>query len=64
MNDASRRNGADFIVLSAEDWERAQETLYVLQNASLMAQIALSLRTHATFSGYRPTPEQFDAPPA
>ncbi len=57
----SRRNGADFIVLSAEDWEREQETLSVLQNASLMAQITQSSRTHATSSGYRPTPEQLDA---
>jgi antitoxin YefM len=23
-------DGADFVVISAEDWERAQETLYVL----------------------------------
>ncbi|MBK1717129.1 type II toxin-antitoxin system Phd/YefM family antitoxin [Thiocystis violacea] len=57
----SRRNGADFIVLSAEDWEREQETLYVLQTPALMTQIAQSLQTHATASGYRPTREQLDA---
>ena len=28
----TRRNGEDFVVISAEDWEREQETLYVLQN--------------------------------
>ncbi len=28
----TRRSGDDFIIISAEDWEREQETLYVLQN--------------------------------
>ena len=36
----TRRNGEDFVVISAEDWEREQETLYVLQNQSLMKQIS------------------------
>ena len=36
----TRRTGSDFVVMSAEDWERDQETLYVLQNTSLMRQIA------------------------
>ncbi|HSO83676.1 type II toxin-antitoxin system Phd/YefM family antitoxin [Thiocapsa sp.] len=57
----SRRNGEDFVVLSAEDWEREQETLYVLQNRSLMEQIARSSQTHALASGYRPAPEQLAA---
>ncbi len=51
----TRRSGGDFIVMSAEDWERDQETLYVLQNSSLMKQIAESSRTHAERSGYTPT---------
>jgi antitoxin YefM len=51
----TRRSGGDFIVISAEDWERDQETLYVLQNSSLMKQIAESARTHAERSGYAPT---------
>jgi len=38
-----RRGGQDFVVLSAEDWERERETLYVLQNRSLMEQIERSL---------------------
>jgi antitoxin YefM len=38
----SRRSGQDFVVMSAEDWEREQETLYVLQNSSLMRQLAES----------------------
>ena len=36
----TRRKGRDFIVISAEDWEREQETLYVLQNSSLVKQIS------------------------
>jgi len=32
----TRRAGEDFVVISAEDWEREQETLYVLQNNNLM----------------------------
>mgnify|MGYP003573286989 FL=1 len=56
----TRRNGADFVVVGAEDWEREQETLYVLGNRSLMEQIARSAKTHAVSAGYRPTPEQLD----
>lgn len=56
----TRRNGADFVVMSAEDWERDQETLYVLQNSSLMRQIAESSTTHATRTGYTPTKEELD----
>lgn len=56
----TRRNGADFVVVSAEDWERDQETLYVLQNSSLMRQIAESSATHASRIGYTPTKEQLD----
>jgi antitoxin YefM len=56
----TRRNGTDFVVMSAEDWERDQETLYVLQNSRLMRQIAESSATHRTGSGYRPTEEQVD----
>ncbi len=50
--------GRDFVVVSAEDWEQMQETLYVLQNQSLMQQIAESLSTHIAGSGYTPTPEE------
>jgi antitoxin YefM len=51
----TRRSGGDFIVISAEDWERDQETLYVLQSSSLMKQISESARTHVERSGYTPT---------
>jgi len=51
----TQRNGEDFVVISAEDWEREQETLYVLQNNSLMQQIADATKTHAHGRGYSPT---------
>ena len=56
----TRRTGEDFVVLSADDWERDQETLYVLQNNSLMKQIANSLKTHEKKSGYTPTKDEMD----
>ena len=56
----TRRTGSDFVVMSAEDWERDQETLYVLQNASLMRQIADSAATHNAGTGHSPTREQLD----
>lgn len=47
----TRRAGDAFVVISADDWEREQETLYVLQNQSLMQQIARSLQTHNSCKG-------------
>ena len=55
-----RRNGQDFVVVSAEDWEREQETLYVLQNSSLMKQIAASSASHFQGAGYKPSDEGLD----
>ena len=54
----TRRGGDDFVVVSADDWEREQETLFVLQNNSLMHQIADSLRPHEQGSGYVPSGEE------
>ena len=56
----TRRNGQDFVVMSAEDWEQEQETLYVLQNSSLMKQIADSMATHTQKQGYSPTYGEID----
>lgn len=56
----TRRSGEDFVVISADDWEREQETLYVLQNSSLMEQIAASAKSHSKSDGYRPTMEELD----
>jgi len=56
----TRRAGEAFVVMSADDWEREQETLHVLQSKSLMQQIATSLETHSRGEGYKPTDEQMD----
>ncbi len=56
----TRRNGDDFIVLSANDWEREQETLYVLQNNDLMKQIAASAATNTKNKGYEPAAGELD----
>lgn len=54
----TRRAGEAFVVVSADDWEREQEVLHVLQNKSLMQQIADSLVTHTQRAGYAPTNEE------
>jgi antitoxin YefM len=56
----TRRSGEDFVVVSADDWEREQETLFVLQNKSLMKQIATSLQTHTHGSGYTPSQDEMN----
>lgn len=56
----TRRAGEDFIVMSADDWEREQETLHILQSSDLMMQIAESMATHESNKGYKPTKEQLD----
>ena len=56
----TRRAGEDFVVISADDWEREQETLHVLQSNSLMLQISASLATHTQNTGYKPTKEQLN----
>ena len=56
----TRRAGEDFVVISAADWEREQETLYVLQNSDLVRQISESMATHSMRAGYRPSQEQID----
>ncbi|MEN9432536.1 MAG: hypothetical protein RLZZ422_125 [Pseudomonadota bacterium] len=47
----TRQNGQAAIVMSLEDWEQEQETLYVLSNKVLMQQIADSLTTHRVNQG-------------
>lgn len=47
----TRQNGQAAIVMSLEDWEQEQETLYVLNNKALMQQIADSLTTHSAHQG-------------
>jgi antitoxin YefM len=56
----TRRAGEAFVVMSAEDWEREQETLHVLQSNALMQQIGESLHTHTRGEGYQPSDEQLN----
>lgn len=56
----TRRAGEDFVVMSAEDWEREQETLYVLQNSDLMRQVAESLETYTSGAGFKPDQDQLN----
>jgi antitoxin YefM len=57
----TRRGGEDFVVMSYSDWQREQETLYVLQNQSLMPQIAQSISTFNTKKGYQPSESELNA---
>ena len=54
------KNGEDFIIISAEDWEQQKETLFVLQNSELMQQIKDSLATHSQNKGYILNQEQLN----
>ena len=56
----TRRAGEDFVVVSAADWEREQETLHVLQSSDLMRQIATSVKTHSKSAGYQPTERELN----
>ncbi len=56
----TRRAGEDFVVMSADDWEREQETLHILQSSDLMKQIAESMDSHQSDEGYKPTKEQLN----
>jgi len=56
----TRRGGNSFVMISAEDWEREQESLYVLQNNDLMRQVAKSLKTHEKATGHKPTADQMN----
>lgn len=56
----TRRNGTDFIVMSVDDWESEQETLYILQDPYLMSQIRAARQTSNTRRGYRPTQKELD----
>ena len=56
----TRRGGRDFVVVGAEDWERERETLHILENRSLMEQIARSSKTHKEGTGRRVTAAELD----
>ena len=54
----TRKNGEAFVVMSLEDYEREQETLYILSNNSLMGQIQESLQTYGKGNGYTPSTDE------
>lgn len=56
----TRRAGEAFVVMSADDWEREQETLHILQNKNLMQQISESIKTHSKGQGYQPTEDELN----
>lgn len=56
----TRRAGEAFVVISADDWEREQETLHILQSKNLMQQISDSLKTHSSGQGYKPTEDELN----
>ncbi len=56
----TRRNGTDFIVMSVDDWESEQETLYILQDPYLMSQIRAARQTPGAQGGYIPTQQELD----
>ncbi|HFU75689.1 MAG TPA: type II toxin-antitoxin system Phd/YefM family antitoxin [Arcobacter sp.] len=56
----SRKNGEDFVVMSLEDYQREQETLYVLNNNTLMGQVEASFVTYKKKKGYRPTQDELN----
>lgn len=56
----ARRNGEDFVIVGLQDWQQEQETLYVLQNQSLMQQVAESMQTFRKGQGKRMKKAQQD----
>ncbi|MEO0803955.1 MAG: prevent-host-death protein [Cyanobacteria bacterium J06642_2] len=56
-----RRNDEDIISISTNNWEIEQATPYVLQNQSLMQQIAQLSATHTRGISYSPKTEQLIA---
>jgi antitoxin YefM len=56
----TEQDASAFVVVSAEDWEQQQETLFVLQNSHLLEQISHSMATHEQHQGYQPSQEELD----
>ena len=47
----TRKGNKGAVVMSVEDYEQLEETLYVLQNKSLSKQIETSIQTHEANQG-------------
>ena len=55
LSTISKKVGENFVVLPLDEYQREQETLYVLNNNSLMGQIEKSFLTYQKKEGYKPT---------
>lgn len=49
----TRKGKKGAVLISVDNFEQLEETLYVLQNKSLSAQIEKSIQTHETHKGYK-----------
>lgn len=57
----TRRGGEDFVVMSCSDFHEEQETLYVLENQSLMQQIVQFIGITNVKAGCRSSQLELDA---
>ena len=56
----TRKGNKGAVVMSVEDYEQLEETLYVLQNKSLSAQINKSIQTHEASKGRKANKDVMD----
>ncbi len=60
LSTISKKVGENFVVLPLEEYQREQETLYVLNNNSLMGQLEKSFLTYQKKEGYKPTLDELN----
>ena len=56
----TRKGNKGAVVMSVEDYEQLEETLYVLQNKSLSAQIEKSIQSHESGKGRKANKDVMD----
>jgi antitoxin YefM len=56
----TRKGNKGAVVMSVEDYEQLEETLYVLQNKSLSVQIEKSIQTHEAGKGRKANKDVMD----
>ena len=56
----TRKGNKGAVVMSVEDYEQLEETLYVLQNKSLSAQIEKSIQSHEAGKGRKANKDVMD----
>ena len=56
----TRKGGRGAVVMSVEDYESLEETLYILQNKSLSKQMARSMETHKKGMGRKASKGMID----